>query len=86
MTACTAPTGRSRCSAGAATTRSTTCSSPPADRRGYRPNDDFNGPDQEGVGRYDFTIHNGRRASAAACYLRPALKRPNLTVETAALT
>ncbi|MEQ8395367.1 choline dehydrogenase [Thalassobaculum sp.] len=53
---------------------------------GYRDNDDFNGPSQEGLGRYDFTIHNGRRASAAACYLRPALKRPNLTVETGALT
>lgn len=53
---------------------------------GYPWNDDFNGPSQEGVGRYDFTIHEGRRASAAACYLRPALKRRNLTVETGALT
>jgi choline dehydrogenase len=48
--------------------------------------DDFNGPNQEGVGRYDFTIENGRRASSANCYLRPAMGRPNLTVRTRALT
>ncbi len=49
-------------------------------------NDDCNGPEQEGVCRYDFTIHDGRRASAAVCYLRPAMTRANLTVETGALT
>lgn len=48
--------------------------------------DDCNGPEQEGVCRYDFTIHDGRRASAAVCYLRPAMGRSNLTVETSALT
>lgn len=48
--------------------------------------DDFNGPTQEGIGRYDFTIDNGRRASSAACYLRPAMGRPNLTVRTRAMT
>ena len=53
---------------------------------GIAHNDDCNGADQEGVCRYDFTIHNGRRASASVCYLRPALNRANLTVETGALT
>ena len=53
---------------------------------GYPVNDDFNGPEQEGFGRYQFTIRNARRWSAAAAYLRPALARPNLTVETGALT
>jgi choline dehydrogenase len=53
---------------------------------GYPVNNDFNGPEQEGFGRYQFTIRNARRWSAAAAYLRPALDRPNLTVETGALT
>ena len=53
---------------------------------GYPTNTDFNGPEQEGFGRYQFTIRNARRWSAAAAYLRPALGRPNLTVETGALT
>jgi choline dehydrogenase len=34
----------------------------------------------------DMTIWKGRRWSAAMAYLRPALKRPNLTVEIRALT
>jgi choline dehydrogenase len=41
---------------------------------------DFNGAQPEGVGIYDKTIHDGRRASAANAFLRPALSRPNLTV------
>ncbi|WP_049572080.1 GMC family oxidoreductase [Streptomyces sp. SBT349] len=45
-------------------------------------NDDFNGPAQDGVGRYQVTPRDGRRASTARCYLRPAADRPNLTVET----
>jgi len=53
---------------------------------GLRHADDFNGADQEGVGRYDFTIMDGRRASAAACYLKPAMGRPNLEVRARALT
>src|SRR3546814_2040894 len=52
---------------------------------GYPLNPDFNGAAQEGIGRYQFTIRNGRRWSAAAPFLRPALSRPNLTVETDAL-
>lgn len=47
---------------------------------GHPVNDDFNGPTQEGFGRYDFTIRDGRRCSTARAYLRPALARPNLTL------
>jgi choline dehydrogenase len=52
---------------------------------GLKPNDDFNGAVQEGAGQYQVTCHNGRRWSTADAYLRPALSRPNLTVETDAL-
>ncbi|MFD1792398.1 MULTISPECIES: GMC family oxidoreductase [Ochrobactrum] len=48
-------------------------------------NPDFNGPTQEGAGVYQTTIRNNRRCSAAVGYLRPALKRPNLTLVTGAL-
>ena len=41
---------------------------------------DLNGEDGIGFGRVQYTIHNGRRASAANAYLRPAIHRPNLTV------
>ena len=47
--------------------------------------EDYNGRDQEGFGRIQMTLRNGRRWSAAAAYLRPALKRRNLRVETGAL-
>lgn len=53
---------------------------------GHPVNPDFNGAEQEGFGRYQFTIRNARRWSTAAAYLRPVLSRPNLTVETGALT
>ncbi len=45
---------------------------------------DFNGADQEGVGLYQFTIKGGIRNSAARAFLRPAMKRQNLRVETQA--
>lgn len=45
---------------------------------------DFNGPAPEGFGRYDFTIADGRRVSAATAFLRPLLGAPNLTVLTGA--
>ena len=51
---------------------------------GIPPNDDFNGPVQEGAGYLQLTTRNGRRASAAVAYLRPARSRPNLAVETGA--
>ena len=47
-------------------------------------NDDFNGPDQYGVGRYQVTQRNGRRVSASTAYLGPARGRPNLTIRTGA--
>jgi choline dehydrogenase len=49
-------------------------------------NDDFNGASQEGVGYFQTTSRKGLRCSTAVGYLRPARKRPNLTVVTAALT
>ena len=47
-------------------------------------NDDFNGRTQEGVGFYQVTQRDGRRCSAAAGYLAPAMGRSNLTVVTGA--
>lgn len=47
--------------------------------------DDYNGAAQEGFGRLQMSIRQGRRESAANAYLRPALSRPNLTVQTYAL-
>ena len=47
--------------------------------------EDFNGAAQEGVGYYHVTAKHGRRSSAATAFLRPAMKRPNLTVLTEAL-
>ena len=41
-------------------------------------NPDFNGPTDYGVGAYQLSIKDGWRASAARCFLRPALQRPNL--------
>jgi choline dehydrogenase len=46
--------------------------------------DDFNGPQPEGVGCYQVTIRKGRRWSAADAFLRPALRRSNLALETRA--
>ena len=45
---------------------------------------DYNGRDQEGFGRGQYSIHNGRRSSASVAYLRPARRRRNLTVLTRA--
>ncbi|WP_092007941.1 GMC family oxidoreductase [Polaromonas sp. OV174] len=45
-------------------------------------NRDLNGATQEGVGIYQITTDKGMRASASSAYLRPALKRPNLSVQT----
>jgi len=44
--------------------------------------EDFNGPQPEGIGCYQVTIRRGRRWSAADAFLRPALRRPNLTLRT----
>lgn len=45
---------------------------------------DLNGTTREGVARVRLNIRNGLRRSAAAAYLHPALKRPNLRVITRA--
>ena len=46
---------------------------------------DFNGGDNAGVGYFQVNQKNGRRWSAARGFLKPALKRPNLKLETGAL-
>jgi choline dehydrogenase len=56
------------------------------EQAGYAHNDDFNGAEQEGFGRFDFTIKDGKRWSTSFAFLRPALDRQNLVVETDALT
>ena len=48
-------------------------------------NPDFNGETQAGAGAYQTTTRHARRCSAAVGYLRPAMKRRNLTVETGTL-
>lgn len=56
-----------------------------AQQAGLPLNPDFNGERQEGVGVYQITTRNGRRMSAARAFLRPAMKRANMHVETGAL-
>jgi len=51
---------------------------------GYTLTDDYNGEVQEGFGASQATIKDGRRCSAAVAFLYPAMKRPNLTIETGA--
>lgn len=48
-------------------------------------NPDFNGPSQEGIGRYQVHVREGRRHSAATQYLKPALRRANLHLATRTL-
>jgi choline dehydrogenase len=52
---------------------------------GYPASTDLNGAQQEGFGRFDMTVGDGRRCSAARAYLRPAMRRPNLAVRPHAL-
>jgi choline dehydrogenase len=51
-------------------------------QHGIPRNPDYNGTIQEGISYSQRTIHNGRRVSAATAFLRPAMKRANLTVLT----
>ena len=44
-------------------------------------NDDINSGEQEGIGPHQATIRNGRRASTAQAYLKPARQRPNLHIQ-----
>lgn len=48
---------------------------------GYEVTDDYNGEKQEGFGPMEMTIWKGLRWSAANAYLKPALKRPNATLQ-----
>jgi choline dehydrogenase len=52
------------------------------EQTGLRVTPDFNGATMEGVGLYQITTRDGRRMSTARAYLRPAMKRSNLRVET----
>jgi choline dehydrogenase-like flavoprotein len=47
-------------------------------------NPDMAGARQDGVGYYQLTQRHVRRSSTSVAYLRPALRRPNLTVATGA--
>ncbi len=56
-----------------------------AQQAGYPLSADINGFQQEGFGRMDMTVGGGRRSSAANAYLRPAMRRNNVSVMTHAL-
>lgn len=45
-------------------------------------NPDYNGESQNGIGLFQFTIKKEKRHSAATAFLKPVLKRINLTVMT----
>jgi len=49
---------------------------------GYMETSDYNGYQQEGFGPMHMTVKNGVRWSTANAYLKPAMKRANLTIQT----
>ncbi|WP_421994771.1 GMC family oxidoreductase [Roseococcus sp.] len=49
-------------------------------------NPDYNGASQDGIAMSQATIASRRRMSTAHCYLDPIRQRPNLRIETEALT
>ncbi|HEU5139147.1 MAG TPA: choline dehydrogenase [Bacillales bacterium] len=51
---------------------------------GYPRTPDVNSFQQEGFGPFDRHIYKGRRMSASRAYLRPSMRRENLTVQTRA--
>jgi len=53
-----------------------------ANTLGVPTTEDFNNLEQEGVGYYQLTTHKGFRCSTAVAYLRPAKRRPNLSILT----
>ncbi len=55
-----------------------------AQQAGLRPTPDFNGSQQEGVGRYRVYQKDGERWNNAQAYLRDAETRPNLKIITGA--
>jgi choline dehydrogenase len=48
--------------------------------------EDPNGASQEGISRMEASIGNGKRSSTARGYIHPAMGRPNLDIQTGALT
>jgi choline dehydrogenase len=57
-----------------------------AQQAGIPATDDFNRGSNSGVGYFDVNQKRGVRWNASKAFLRPALKRPNLTVITGAVT
>ncbi len=57
-----------------------------AKANGYPLTNDYNGGQQEGFGRGQFTIRDGWRSSSANAFLKPARGRKNLSVVTNAQT
>jgi choline dehydrogenase len=57
-----------------------------ANQTGIPETADFNDAEQDGVGYYQVNQKGGRRHSCAAAFIKPALARQNLTIETDALT
>jgi choline dehydrogenase len=57
-----------------------------AERLGFKRLDDFHDAEAEGFSTPEFTVHQGRRGSTAQRFLHPVRGRPNLKVETGALT
>lgn len=55
-----------------------------AEQYGLPRNNDFNGKTTLGVGAYQLTLEGKWRASASKAFLRPALKRSNLSLKTRA--
>jgi 4-pyridoxate dehydrogenase len=49
---------------------------------GCRANSDYNGAEQSGFARAQFTSRDGRRCSASVAYLRPALAHGNVVLRT----
>ena len=53
-------------------------------RLGLAAIDDFNGPSQDGIGRFRATVDAGRRCSSYEAFLRPVRRRANLTIRVGA--
>jgi choline dehydrogenase len=51
---------------------------------GIKRNDDYNGPDQEGIAMTQASISGGQRMSTARCYLEPIRNNPSIDIETSA--
>jgi 4-pyridoxate dehydrogenase len=51
---------------------------------GYEVVEDYNGRTQEGFGKGQYTIRDGRRSSSSRAYLQPVSGRKNLTIKTRA--